>query len=41
QPLHEDWACRKLLLCARSFEQLPGYAKALFDALALPLRKNP
>lgn len=41
QPLQEDWACRKLLLCARSFEQLPGYAKALFDALALPLRKNP
>ncbi len=41
QPLREDWACRQLLLCARSFEQLPGYAKALFDALALPLRKNP
>ena len=41
QPLREDWACRKLLLCARSFEHLPGYAKALFDALALPLRKNP
>ncbi|MGA9701591.1 LysR substrate-binding domain-containing protein, partial [Pseudomonas sp.] len=40
QPLREDWACRKLLLCARAFEQLPGYAKALFDALALPL-KNP
>lgn len=34
QPLREDWACRRLLLCARSFEQLPGYAKALFDALA-------
>ncbi|NVZ72399.1 LysR substrate-binding domain-containing protein [Pseudomonas costantinii] len=41
QPLREEWACRKLLLCARSFEHLPGYAKALFDALALPLRKNP
>ena len=41
QALTEEWACRKLLLCARSFEQLPGYAKALFDALALPLRKNP
>lgn len=41
QPLREDWACRHLLLCARSFEHLPGYAKALFDALALPLRKNP
>ncbi|MFL1552370.1 LysR substrate-binding domain-containing protein [Pseudomonas sp. D47] len=40
-PLQENWACRTLLLCARSFEQLPGYAKALFDALALPLRKNP
>ena len=41
QPLREDWACRTLLLCARSFEQLPGYARALLDALALPLRKNP
>lgn len=40
QPLTEDWARRKLLLSARSFDQLPGYAKALFDALALPLRKN-
>ncbi|AZF17879.1 LysR substrate-binding domain-containing protein [Pseudomonas sp. R3-18-08] len=41
QPLKEDWACRHLLLCARSFDHLPGYARALFDALALPLRKNP
>ncbi|KTC15221.1 LysR family transcriptional regulator [Pseudomonas marginalis ICMP 9505] len=41
QPLREAWACRTLLLCARSFEQLPGYAKALFDALALPVRKTP
>jgi DNA-binding transcriptional LysR family regulator len=40
-PLQEAWARRKLQLCARSFEHLPGYAKALFDALALPLRKNP
>ncbi|WP_248748538.1 LysR substrate-binding domain-containing protein [Pseudomonas sp. MWU15-20650] len=40
-PLQEEWACRKLVLCARSFEQLPGYARALFDALSLPLRKNP
>lgn len=40
QPLSEEWACRTLLLCARSFEQLPGYAKALLDALSAPLRKN-
>lgn len=40
QPLTEDWACRRLLLCARSFEQLPAYAKALLDALSVPLRKN-
>ncbi|TWC61763.1 LysR family transcriptional regulator [Pseudomonas sp. SJZ103] len=40
QPLQEEWARRTLLLCARSFEHLPGYARALFDALALPLRKN-
>jgi DNA-binding transcriptional LysR family regulator len=40
QPLTEEWACRKLLLCAREFERLPGYARALFDALAAPLRKN-
>ncbi|MHC8322407.1 LysR substrate-binding domain-containing protein [Pseudomonas sp. GB2N2] len=31
--LKEDWARRKLLLCARSFTGLPGYAKALLDAL--------
>ncbi len=41
QPLQEEWARRTLLLCARSFEHLPGYARALFDTLALPLRKNP
>ncbi|KAA0944959.1 MULTISPECIES: LysR substrate-binding domain-containing protein [unclassified Pseudomonas] len=41
QPLEEEWACRKLLLCARVFDQLPGYAKALLDALSRPLRKNP
>ena len=31
--LKEDWAQRRLLLCARSFEGLPGYAKALLEAL--------
>ncbi|MHC8355926.1 LysR substrate-binding domain-containing protein [Pseudomonas sp. LB3P81] len=31
--LKEDWAQRKLLLCARSFTGLPGYARALLDAL--------
>ncbi|MGE8337650.1 LysR substrate-binding domain-containing protein, partial [Pseudomonas laurylsulfatiphila] len=31
--LEEDWAQRKLLLCARSFDNLPGYARALFEAL--------
>ncbi|MGH8387395.1 MAG: LysR substrate-binding domain-containing protein [Pseudomonas sp.] len=31
--LKEDWAQRKLLLCARSFDHLPGYAQALFEAL--------
>jgi DNA-binding transcriptional LysR family regulator len=31
--LKEDWAQRKLLLCARSFDDLPGYARALFEAL--------
>lgn len=35
QPLTEDWACRTLLLCARSFEQLPGYATALLNALTV------
>jgi len=33
RPLPEPWARRKLLLCARSFEHLPGYARALLDAL--------
>jgi DNA-binding transcriptional LysR family regulator len=32
-PLKEEWAQRKLLLCARSFDQLPGYARTLFEAL--------
>ncbi|MCX7078748.1 MAG: LysR family transcriptional regulator, partial [Pseudomonas sp.] len=30
----EDWAQRKLLLCARSFDNLPGYARALLEALS-------
>jgi DNA-binding transcriptional LysR family regulator len=34
--LKEDWAQRKLLLCARSFIGLPGYARALLDALRAP-----
>ncbi|WP_419712150.1 LysR substrate-binding domain-containing protein [Pseudomonas sp. NFX224] len=31
--LKEPWAQRKLLLCARSFEYLPAYARALLEAL--------
>ncbi|HEF4758890.1 TPA: LysR family transcriptional regulator [Pseudomonas putida] len=31
--LEESWAQRKLLLCARSFTDLPGYARTLLDAL--------
>ncbi|MNP37158.1 HTH-type transcriptional regulator CysL [compost metagenome] len=31
--LKEQWAQRKLLLCARSFEHLPVYARALLEAL--------
>jgi len=34
--LQESWAMRKLLLCARDFETLPGYAKALLHALTIP-----
>ncbi|VVQ37426.1 HTH-type transcriptional regulator CynR [Pseudomonas fluorescens] len=34
--LQEPWAMRKLLLCARDFSALPGYAKALLHALTLP-----
>ncbi|WP_415758029.1 LysR substrate-binding domain-containing protein [Pseudomonas sp. LT1P18] len=34
--LQEPWATRKLLLCARDFTALPGYAKALLHALTLP-----
>ena len=33
--LSEPWADRKLLLCARSFAQLPAYAVALLEALSL------
>jgi DNA-binding transcriptional LysR family regulator len=34
--LQEPWGQRKLLLCARDFTALPGYAKALLHALTLP-----
>ncbi len=33
RPLPEPWARRKLLLCARSFDHLPGYARTLLEAL--------
>ncbi|WP_445179851.1 LysR family transcriptional regulator [Pseudomonas sp. McL0111] len=33
RPLDEVWANRTLQLSARDFEQLPGYARALLDAL--------
>lgn len=33
--LEEPWARRKLLLCARDFAALPGYARALLHALTL------
>jgi DNA-binding transcriptional LysR family regulator len=33
RPLDEVWAHRTLQLCARDFDHLPGYARALFDAL--------
>ena len=32
--LQEEWAQRRLLLCARDFATLPGQALALLDALA-------
>ena len=35
-PLNEPWARRTLMLCARDFSALPGYAKALLQALTLP-----
>lgn len=34
--LNEPWARRTLMLCARDFSTLPGYAKALLQALTLP-----
>jgi DNA-binding transcriptional LysR family regulator len=34
--LQEPWAQRKLLLCARDFAALPGYANALLHALTRP-----
>ena len=33
RPLDEPWANRRLQLCARRFEHLPGYAQALLEAL--------
>ena len=37
--LREPWAQRKLLLCAREFNALPGYARALQQALQQSSRK--
>jgi DNA-binding transcriptional LysR family regulator len=34
--LNEPWARRTLMLCAKDFTALPGYAKALLHALTLP-----
>ncbi|WP_095191398.1 LysR substrate-binding domain-containing protein [Pseudomonas sp. Irchel 3E19] len=34
--LNDAWARRALLLCAKDFSTLPGYAKALLHALTLP-----
>ncbi|MFJ3009268.1 LysR substrate-binding domain-containing protein [Pseudomonas fluorescens] len=34
--LNEPWARRTLMLCARDFSALPGYAKALLQALTPP-----
>jgi len=38
--LKEPWAQRKLLLCARSFEHLPGYARALLETLRTANRRE-
>ncbi|MES2818739.1 MAG: LysR family transcriptional regulator, partial [Pseudomonadota bacterium] len=32
-PLPEPWAARQLLLCSRSFEDLPPYAASLLEAI--------
>jgi hypothetical protein len=32
-PLEDAWAVRRLQLCARSFELLPGFARALVQML--------
>ncbi|CAM5776155.1 LysR family transcriptional regulator [Labrys miyagiensis] len=32
-PLTDDWAHRRLMVCARSFEALPAHARLLVDAL--------
>lgn len=34
-PLVEDWACRKLMLCAREFGELPSHTQCLLEALVL------
>jgi hypothetical protein len=34
--LEDDWALRKLQLCARSFELLPGFARELVELLTSP-----
>ena len=34
-PLDEDWASRKINLCARDFEELPATARRLVQHLSL------
>lgn len=39
--LSDPWAARKLLLCATDFSALPGYAKALLEALSAGSVESP
>jgi len=40
-PLNEPWARRTLMLCAKDFTTLPGYAQALLHALTNPCVSEP
>jgi DNA-binding transcriptional LysR family regulator len=39
-PLNDDWALRKLLICARNFKKLPMFAKDLIDMLLADATAN-
>lgn len=39
-PLNDQWATRKMMICVRSFDELPKFSRDLVDMLVQDARKN-